>query len=375
MSLIDIVTEKLLSGCNPFIIEFGSSVFRKCHTTGDESSFKLDSYSCSPSPEDTSLSHLAGKYVFNTEMIVESLIQLFGKKMFFEKYVSLIIPDQAFNFGVFSVPTVAAKTGIQPFLEREVQKISSLKFKDYSVKYEFGAKSGNKISVFYCALPLTTLNDVSDACAQAGVVPVAIQPSFVGIVKLLKLSQENTAHPSVFLHFGHEAITAGVFKGDGLHQIQVINIGVVDLLNRLVEDFNLTPEDAAKKLLGGLILLEDPSSEAQLEIPEYTILESVFAELLQRIYGFLLIYSNDNPDDAGFSKIILSGGGTKIKNIDRLIASNLGISTVFLSNELESSVNFPDLPEAEKLETLAPIIGNAMVQPWKTGKFERIFSA
>jgi Tfp pilus assembly PilM family ATPase len=374
LSLVDQITKKLLQNITPSLLELGSSTIKIFKAKPVNNLIKIETCSLLDSPETTSFSPDSDAYAVDCSEFAESLKKLFPVRFFQENYVSLIIPDQAFFFGSFSVPTVAVKTGIQPLLEREVKNVSSLSFSECRVHYEFGPRQGNKVQVFFCAIPEKTLVDIKEACAAGNVIPVSLQPSFVGLVKLLKISQRDSKYPTVFLHLGHEKVTAGIVKGEGLMQIQVIDLGMKVFIDRLSQDLNIAPEEAIQKIKDGLILLDDPSSDAQLEIPEYAILESLFADLLQKVYGFLLLYSNDHTEDSGFAKIILSGGGARMKNLDRLIAANLGVTTSLLSNEIENLVNASDFDNISNLEAIAPLLGHSMIRPWKEDAFERIFA-
>ncbi|MFZ5952087.1 MAG: hypothetical protein ACOYXC_15390 [Candidatus Rifleibacteriota bacterium] len=293
--------------------------------------------------------------------------------MFFEQYIALTLPDYLFSMGSFSVPTVAIKAGIQPLLERELRQSSELNIKESIIRYELGARTGSKLNLFYTAISRNLIEEIHAACDSARVLPVSIQPSFTGLIHLIKQIKTDSPHPAVVIHIDEFATTAGIFKNGGLLQLQLVPVGLKNLAERLSEDLNIAIEEACSIILKKLIILEDPSNEAQLEIVEYTILESIFADLLQKIYGFLLLFSNDHPEEVGFSRIILSGSGSGIKNLDRLFNANLGIATGTISSEsFSESIPFSNL---ENFNVFAPAIGQALIQPWNNEGFERVFAA
>ncbi|MEW6711998.1 MAG: cell division protein FtsA, partial [Candidatus Riflebacteria bacterium] len=278
-----------------------------------------------------------------------------------------------FSIGSFSVPTVAIKAGIQPLLERELRQSSELNINESIIRYELGARTGSKLNLFYTAISRNLIEEIHDVCDSARVLPISIQPAFTGLIHLIKHLKTDTSHPTVIIHIDEYATTAGIFKNNGLLQLQLIPVGLKNLVERLSEDLNIPIEEANSIVFNKLIILEDPSSEAQLEIVEYTILESVFADLLQKIYGFLLLFSNDHSEEAGFSRIVISGPGSGIKNIDRLINANLGITTGSMSSEtFVESIPFTN---QEEFNVFAPVIGHALIQPWKNEGFERVFAA
>lgn len=373
--MIDLITEKLIKNSKPYQLELGSYQIRTARLLQNQENFICDELAAISTPLNTSFSSFSGSVNFEPDAISESISKILKKNRFIERYVALVLPDQAFCFGSFSVPAVAARAGIQPLLEREIKKTAFYDFKDLIVRYELGARNNNQISVFFAALPYKTMQLIQQICENSNLVPVSVQPTISGLTRLMKTCFPEAKHPVVFLHFGNEAVTAAIYKNEGLLQVQVIEIGVRDLRNRLIEDMGLTYEDADNRLSENLILLDDPSTDAQLEIPEYAILESVFASLLQRIYGYLLLFSNDHPEETGFTRIVLSGGGSRIKNIDKLISANLGITTTLLSQELEGKLKIVGKEAFQDIELFMPLFGNAMLKPWLTDRFERIFSS
>lgn len=311
----------------------------------------------------------------NNEELLNDLRKISDYRFPFEKHASVILPDHVFTFGSFQVPAVAIKSGIMPFLEREIHKSTTLTFKDFAVRYEFGEKHDNKVPVHYCALRLVFLQEIKKILAGAGIVPLAIQPAFAGYARLLKTSVAETKHPSVFLHVGHDAVTGGIFNRDGFKALHVVNLGIKDLVSAVQTNSSCTESEAVEMITDEILLLEDPSSDAQAEVETYRQVESVLIDLLQKIYGFLLLFSNDHPEESGFLKIIISGEGTRIKNLDKLIAANLGIPVVNIISEIELLVSELVLPEAETVSTLAPILGNLQLMPWQLGRFDRVIAA
>lgn len=374
MSVITQITEWLLNRSQTAVLEFGSSRLRLCSGKFIDNRFTIEAFKQASTPASVFSSQL-GQFVFDRNEMVKALKDLGGYRFPLEKYVSVIIPDQAFHFGSFQVPAIAAKTGLQPFLEREIQKTTSLSYKDYTVKYEFGEKKDNKIPVHFCALANGILSEIHSVCEESGLVPLSFQPSFAGIVKLLRQNTPESKHPSVMLHFGNETITAGIYGHEGLRAIHLLNRGVSDLLGSIEKTRNVSHEDAERMLTSELVLLEDPNSDAQAEIETYQILEPTLIDILQKIYGFLLLFSNDHPDESGFVKIVISGGGSAIRNIDKLISANLGIPAVYINQEIEAAVAELTLPAGETTATLAAVLGNLHLEPWKLDRYDRIMAA
>jgi hypothetical protein len=374
LSVITQISEWLLSRSPVNILQLTSTKLRWCSGSYANNRIKINAFdSCTL--DQPAFAGGFGQKLFKPDIILEPLKTLTGYRFPLEKYASVILPDQIFYFGSFHVPAVAAKAGLQPFLEREIHKSTTLSYKDFAVRYEFGEKRDNKIPIQYCAISKNSLAEVKELLDQANIVPVSIQPSFTGIVKLLKSLAGDAKHPSIFLHFGPRAITAGIYNSDGLRAIHTIDKGFVDLLGAIKQAADCSDADAIKKLCSEIVLLDDPNSDAQAEVETYQHIEPVLVDLLQKIYGFLLLFSNDHPEESGFVKIVLSGEGTRIRNLDKLITANLGIPSVNIAEEMEEILSELKLPEGESVATLAPVIGNIILSPWQLDRYDRIMAA
>lgn len=374
MSLIEQITQKLIDRSRPYYLEMGCRSFRRLALSSSADQALKTFQAEIVQIDDEFFKKEDEIWAIDAPIALQVLETLFPRKLFYEQYAAVILPDHLFSLGSFSVPTVAIKTGIQPLLERELRQSGSLNFSDYEIRYELGNRSGNKLNLHFCAISRKLIGDILNLCSQARIVPVSIQPGFTGLVRQIKGLKNEIAHPIAVLNIGECATTAAIFKGGQLQQVTIIELGIADFRRRLVDDLGLNYEETENVLFKKLILLEDPSAEAQLEIPEYTILESVFAELLQKIYGFLLLYSNDHPDEAGFAKIILAGAGAGIRNFNRLISANLGIVANSLNEEeTQESIVFHD--ENYNNASLAALAGHALAGYFRNDKFERTFVA
>ncbi len=374
LSVITQINEWFLSRSQIDILQLTSTKLRWCSGTCANNRVKISSLN-SCVLDQPAFSGGFGQKLFKPDLILEPLKTLTGYRFPLEKYASVILPDQIFYFGSFQVPAVAAKAGLQPFLEREIHKSTTMSYKDFVVRYEFGEKRENKIPIQYCAISRSSLDEIKELLDQANIVPVSIQPSFTGIVKLLKSVAGDARHPSIFLHLGPRATTAGIYNSDGLRSIHTIDKGFIDLLDAIKEAAACSDADAMKKLCSEIVLLDDPNSDAQAEVETYQQIEPVLVDLLQKIYGFLLLFSNDHPEESGFVKIVLSGEGTRIRNLDKLITANLGIPSTSVAEEMADIISELKLPEGELVATLAPIIGNLLLSPWQLDRYDRIMAA
>jgi len=185
---------------------------------------------------------------------------------------------------------------------------------------------------------------------------------------------EPSTSPSVLLHFGQECATFVIFSNAGLKRIQSVPIGGIDLNQALCRKGGMTPDQAEEFKNRQVILLEDPASEAQAEIEAYRFLEPLFVDLLQRLYAFLQSYIAEFPNESNFQRVVLSGGSSCLRHLDKLIAANLGIPVTSIGTLVEASDRNGPCATNEKAEW-APVLGDLAMEPWRLDRFDRVASA
>jgi len=375
VSVIENITEWLLTATKTATLDIGSSTLRWAYGEIHQQKPSLMLFRSCRAPSITFLPPQTGSRV-NSNELAELLQSIVQTKYGLEQYAAVILPDQAFHFGSISVPSAAGKTSLLPLLERDIQKSAAFPCSSYVIKHETGKIKAGRLTVQYCALPVQLLEDVQRACRQARIIPVSVQPSFTGLFRLLVQHQTISDHPSVFLHIGNESTTMGIYEKAGLRSVNLIDFGVQNLIDAASQELKCDIDSAVQTLFHEPLLLEDPgASEAQREILAFGAVESLLADFLQKIYGQLLLFTSENSEESGYSKIVISGGGALIKNLDRLITFNLGIPASTISNELKQLASIPGLPAQERLETLAPALGNISMQPVRRDRFDRVMAS
>ena len=375
MPLIENITEWLLTASKTYTLEIGSSNLRWAFGEINRPEPSLQQFRSCRAPG-MQISSLQDQYKFDGARMAEMLKALVEVKYGIEKYATVILPDQAFHFGSITVPAAAGKASLMPLLERDVQKTAFLPCNSYIIKHEASKNKDGRLTVQYCALPARIFEDISRVCNLAGIIPLSIQPSFTGLFRLLNRHQAASEHPSVFLHIGNESVTMGIYEKAGLRTVNLIDFGVRNLLEAIMTAMGSDEDTAWQTLFSEPLLLEDPgASAAQKEILAFGVVEALLADFLQKVYGLLLLFSSEHQDESGYSRIVISGGGALIKNLDRLITFNLGIPTTTIGRELEPLKSGLNLPAREQLETLAPVLGNLILQPARRDRFDRVMAA
>lgn len=375
MSVIDKITDWLISHSPAATLELGANKLLLCDGKYHKNSFVLNNLRSARS-EIGYINKEDKSDTYNPVDLEAGIERLCSGKLLAQKHVSIIVPDFMFHIGSVYVQVDATKTGVKPFLERELQKSAPRPYGEYSLKYEVAERKGDKINIQFTALANEVIDVLTSVCAKSNLVPISIQPAFVGLFKLLSLKPNESEHPGVFLHFDMQGTTIGIYDKNGLRSLSKVEIGVNKLIKAVKTCMECDDLVAWRTLFTEPLLLEDPSAaDAQLEINSYSFVEAILADFLQKIYGILLLFSSENPQNSGFTRIIISGQGAMIRNIDRLVAYNLGIPSHTISQEFaETDVRFPDL-QGETIETLAAVLGSIVLEPAKIKRYDRIMAA
>lgn len=375
MSVIQRLTEWFLAREEPFTLELGSRWIRVGRGRATERPWRLERWGSAPSPRGLLFNSRLATAVFDETALLEAVRAAFGGRLPPQPYVSLILPDQAFHLGTVLLSTVAVRTGALAFIEREIQNVAPLPLREYRIAFEVGVQIGAKSQVHFAALPRGILHELEEFCQRLGIIPLAIQPTFPRLLWLLRqVDRESSPYPSVLLHLGHEATTVAVYSQTGLKRLQCLPFGGCDLDRALatLPDRDPAPVEAFKQ--NGILLLEDPASEAQNEVEAYRVVEPLFVNLLQKLYAILQAHAAEVPNEGCFRRIILSGGTACLRHLDKLIHANLGIPVVALGTLFEMAGPTGPLGVAEKTQW-APIVGDFLLQPWKLDRLDRLAAA
>lgn len=147
MSVIEKITEWFLGREFPLILEFGTHKFRLLSGILKDGIPVINFSRSVDAPEGCVLSNQLEQFIFDPETFKAAIKGLVKNRFLEEKYVAIVLPDQAFCFGSFAAPMAVLKTGVQTHLEKEVQKNTGLPHQNYLIRYEFGKKYGVKMPV------------------------------------------------------------------------------------------------------------------------------------------------------------------------------------------------------------------------------------
>jgi len=379
VSLTRTIAEILLTRAQPDLIELGTRWFRLLRGRWQNGEWKLKTAAAVPAPAGILFSSHLPLCIFDETAVINALRGLYGGVVPRETYAALVLPDQAFHVGTLNLSSVILKANPMAALEREVQNTAPLPLREYLLKFEIGQQHGNRTLVPFCAILKPVLGEIERLFDLVGIQLLSIQPSFVGTSALWRqIDPAPSTQPVCLMHIGNEATTIGIGAPTGLKRIQTIPVGVYDAVTRLSKAVSISARDAETALQKELILLDDPTQDAQTEIPAYQALEATFSTWLHKLYGILQLHAAEVPTDVSYRQIVLSGGGAGWKNFDRLIADNLGLTVIRFETacaaKLSAAFTGLEIPEGGA-QGFLPLLGHLMLQPWQLDRLDRVAAA
>ena len=195
---------------------------------------------------------------------------------------------------------------------------------------------------------IQTLQDV-------GLRPKIVDSSVLAQVAMLKHNEFIEADKCYgLLEIGDAHSTISLIVHDKVHLINVLPIGVGSINKLLFETMGISYERA--ELLKFTYDLEERSGQPD-EIQQHC--DEVFNELfyrMQRIVGFFKVYLKDEK----IKSLLITGGGSQVKNLDKHFEANFGLPTVIVNPFKNIEIINGQSDQQDKLGEIAPYMATAV---------------
>lgn len=253
------------------------------------------------------------------------------------------LPEERIFSKILKIPKVPEKD-IPNLLLFEAEKHIPLPLEKIYLDYQIVSppfENFNYLEVLMIACPKEVADSYLRAVKKAGIFPFVFEPETFAIARTL-IKQEVSTEPVLILDFGATKTRFIVFAGKSIRFTSILPIGSFHLTETLAKNLNLSQEKAEElKIKEGLgmhfeVKIEKEKGKVEIKTEEiFEILVPVLVDLVQQIKKYLDYYISYadhlylNAEGKPISKIILSGGGSRLKGLDK-----------FLSAELEYEVEF-----------------------------------
>jgi len=213
---------------------------------------------------------------------------------------------------------------------------------DYKILYSL---VNNQMVVFLIALERQIIEERISLVKDAGLVPNSINIDSLALMNAYNAAQLYSKEVMAILDIGHTVTKLVVFQGDTLYFSRDINNGVYDLIRLACEktsiDFNTLNELGTNLAEKSKDLYMEIKKNLNGLVDELRLSFEYCARHLQKKIG----------------QLYLSGGGSKLKIIEEVLATNLNlkISSLDVTKgfKLAASIKREDLREYSSLITVA----------------------
>ena len=205
-------------------------------------------------------------------------------------------------------------------------------------------REDNKIRVLIVAAKKTFIEEYVKLVKDCGLEPQLIDVDSFALLKncLLNNTAEQRQGIVALLHIGANFTSINILKDGISHFMRDITVGGRDLTKMIAEKLNMD-----------LSYAEDiKCNPKDREQEVFSIMTPALNNLLGEISLSFSYY--EDQLERGIDKIFLSGGSSKLKNMDKFLSSNLGMEVIRWDPTLKLQIN-PNLNQ-ERLKSCLPML-------------------
>lgn len=277
-----------------------------------------------------------------TSLYINSIKKIIRQKNIGSKLVVTAIPADSAIIRYIKVPYMAPEE-LQNVVPYEAEQYIPLGMDqivfDYQVLNEVEEETQKKMEVLLVAVKNETMNQHLDILKAAGVSPFVIDVDSFALCNAYSLNLQEESETGVkadtvaLINMGAKFTTVTIVENGIPHLSRDINIGGNNFTKEIQREFNLSFAQAEElKKQQAAIIVEN---EELLLSPVPTFDDAKSTRIFEAITPVLNKLLNDIRRSFDYyesavkkrpvQKILLSGGSSKIKNIDRFLSERLGI--------------------------------------------------
>lgn len=158
-----------------------------------------------------------------------------------------------------------------------------------------------------------------------------------------------------FVTIGHNATTVCIIKNAGIRTIQTKPLGIKHFAEGLADRLGLSVTQGEELLKKEVVFLPEFVQEQE-EVENYQHIKPIFGELVRSIFS-LFEYHVDKYKETRIDRIVVTGGGANLKNIEIALAGHLNLERA--SAEAIALIRHTAPLSRELLNTLSAATGIA----------------
>ncbi len=258
------------------------------------------------------------------ELLIQNIVELtdnlIGEPLK-TKYASVSLPEENSFFQIIEVPKMS---------EQELQKAIKYEAENYipisidQVYFDFQSIKERENAVLISATPKKIVDSNLSAIKEANFFPVFMENEASSIVRsVIKKAERNKAILSV--NIGESKTIVTVFDNNSIRFSTFLPISSTNFKKKISENKNITILDAEVLLREYGILGAGKGREI------YQLLKPSILEIIENIkkhisyYRYYELNQQEKSDHKQIEKVVVSGGGAKIKGLLDFFSNNLQV--------------------------------------------------
>jgi len=300
--------------------------------------------------------------IVNSEMFVNTLKKLTDNAKFDTKIVNIAVPSNIAFIKTITLPDLPLNE-LKIIVPQEASKHIPFPLNEINIDFEVLENSKRiedsvkKVDIILVAIAKSIAKNYIDLISSAGFIINNIDIAPFASIRTLSnaghIDDSDSLFISILIDYENTDISI-IHKGMPVfsNSTPLGKKNIIDLISGNLELGNLTVE----KLLPEIALVI-PGVNTEQTDPQLSkiaaVIRPVYSNITSEIQKTIEFYNSKNSENRTFKRIIVSGSGACIQNIDKYFTSKLKIETVFcnplnnISNDLESNehltVNLPAL--------------------------------
>ncbi len=280
------------------------------------------------------------------EEVADSIRQLFDVYRIKEKNITISIGGYSVIVKTISVQAMDEKQ-LQERIHFEAEQYIPFDINDVNLDFQiFGESENNpsQMNVLLVAAKKEMINEYVNLVQMAGLNPCIVDVDAFALQNIYEINYEPEGKDNVALiDIGANKTTLNILKGRMSVFMRDVSLGCQQINNKILAISKCSVEEAEKQY---------HSEQGKLASKEVLdIIETVVADWCTEIRRALDFFYSTYPDD-NIKKIILSGGGAKIKKFRDLLADETAAEVEIINPFKNFSVD--DEFDAAYLERIAP---------------------
>ncbi|MFW5782302.1 MAG: pilus assembly protein PilM [Candidatus Muiribacteriaceae bacterium] len=211
------------------------------------------------------------------------------------------------------------------------------------------------------AILRNNLFEIERQVRRIGLNPVGVDINSFNSVNLFSEyleSEDNTGRNISVVSLNNRSTTVMVFRNGHLRTAQTRLVGGYDIIRHLSEAHSINATDAEKIMREQTIFLPE-NTEEQDNINNFNIIKPVFSELLMSLFNMYEYYT-ENFKESEINKIILTGGLSNMKNLDKQLEARLNIDVIKGDSLVEVFNRKGERLSRQDINTLAASAGSLL---------------